>query len=352
MANQYDPQQSYRWNYDHPPDRPSPGEIPACPGRWTFCGRAVPSPLGIPAGPLLNGRWILYYAALGFDVLTYKTVRSTPRDCYPLPNLQPVLTSPLSSAATNLFTQPTMTGNWAVSFGMPSMRPDVWRTDIEWTRERLPSEKLLCVSVVGTMQPDWTIAELAADFARCASWAVAAGADVIEANFSCPNVSSSDGQLYQHADTAAVVARAIRDAIGSTPLVIKIGHLVDQASVDHLVAQVGTIVDAFSMTNCIAASVSQPDGTTLFEGQPRGIAGAAIRAASVQQVRRFADAIRRHGLPTRIVGVGGIFTVNDVAEYLAAGAESVQLATAAMLDPQVALQIRRDLSRQVPSCEP
>ena len=52
------------------------------PGQWQFCGLPVNSPLGVAAGPLLNGRWCLYYASLGFDVLTYKTVRSRRRECY------------------------------------------------------------------------------------------------------------------------------------------------------------------------------------------------------------------------------------------------------------------------------
>ena len=38
------------------------------PGDWDFCGLPVDSPLGVPAGPLLNGDWCLYYASLGFDV--------------------------------------------------------------------------------------------------------------------------------------------------------------------------------------------------------------------------------------------------------------------------------------------
>ena len=84
--------QSYDWNYEHAPE-PVPQDEPKVPGHWDFCGLSVGSPLGIAAGPLLNGRWILYYAALGFDVLTYKTVRSRSRACYPMPNLQPVATT-------------------------------------------------------------------------------------------------------------------------------------------------------------------------------------------------------------------------------------------------------------------
>jgi dihydroorotate dehydrogenase (NAD+) catalytic subunit len=340
----YNPTQSYQSNYDHAPVMPPVVEVPASPGRWTFCGRPIPSPLGIPAGPLLNGRWILHYAALGFDVLTYKTVRSRARECYPEPNLQPVTIDRLDGPATDLATQPAMTGNWAVSFGMPSQPPAVWRADIEWTRSQLPSEKLLCVSVVATPESQWTLSDLAADFAQCARWAVEAGADAVEANLSCPNVSTRDGQLYQHPEAARVIAQSLRDAVGAVPLILKIGHVAAESDIETIVTTIGPIVDAFSMTNCIAATVRQPDGTALFGGQPRGIAGDAIRAASVAQVRRFADVLRRHGLPTKLIGVGGIFIAAHVAEYLAAGAESVQLATAAMLDPGVGTKIRRELS--------
>ena len=85
----YDIARSYDWNYENVPAPPEI-EVPAVPGEWHFCGLPVASPLGIPAGPLLNSKWILYYARLGFDVLTYKTVRSSYRGCYEPPNLLPV----------------------------------------------------------------------------------------------------------------------------------------------------------------------------------------------------------------------------------------------------------------------
>src|SRR6185436_15279162 len=85
----YDWRQSYDWNYQHAP-APVDVRAPKVAGSWSYCGLPVGSPLSIAAGPLLNGRWILYYASLGFDALTYKTVRSRHRECYPLPNLQPV----------------------------------------------------------------------------------------------------------------------------------------------------------------------------------------------------------------------------------------------------------------------
>src|SRR5258706_12511947 len=57
-----------------PPEFPTPLK--------EFLGLKVRSRLGIAAGILLNSKWVAAYAGLGFDVLTYKTVRSSHRPCY------------------------------------------------------------------------------------------------------------------------------------------------------------------------------------------------------------------------------------------------------------------------------
>jgi dihydroorotate dehydrogenase (NAD+) catalytic subunit len=346
----YDTSQTYRWNYEHAPCNDSTQavgviDVPRIAGNWTYCGVPVASPLGIAAGPLLNGRWILYYAALGFDILTYKTTRSRARECYPLPNLQPVESMELGVSGRELTAASDMQGSWAVSFGMPSMSPDVWRADVEWTRSRLPKGKLLAVSVVASVEPDWSLDEMADDFARCARWAVESGADCVETNFSCPNVSTSDGQLYQQTAAAAVVARRVREAIGNVPYVIKVGFFDDPGQCEHLLEAVAPLASALAMTNCIAATVEHADGTPMFAGQPRGIGGESIRSASVAQVRRFTDLARQRGYATKIIGVGGISSAVHVEQYLAAGAEAVQLATAPMINPLVAIEIFSDLAR-------
>ncbi|HUG90082.1 MAG TPA: hypothetical protein VML55_04560 [Planctomycetaceae bacterium] len=342
MFPRYDRDRSYLWNYEHAPD-PVAVVVPEVPGEWTFLGRRVPSPLGIPAGPLLNGRWILYYAGLGFDVLTYKTVRSTARECYPLPNLVPVETGQLRGDERDVAAVGDMRGSWAVSFGMPSMAPDVWRADVEWTRSRLPRGTVLSVSVVGTVQPDWTIDDLADDYARCARWAAESGADCVETNFSCPNVSTCDGQLYQQPESAAVVAARVRQAIGRTPLVVKIGHVTDAAAARVLLDALAPHIDALAMTNSVAAKVRGSDGGPFFDGQLRGICGAATRTASLEQVRLFARLIAAGPHALSLIGVGGASTAGHVRDYLAAGAEAVHVATAAMVNPFVGVEIRRAL---------
>ena len=340
----YDRQQSYEWNYERAP-APVAVDVPPVASVWSFCGLPVDSPIGIPAGPLLNGRWCLYYASLGFDLLTYKTVRSQAHACYPMPNLQPVKCGRISERVTELPADSTMSGSWAVSFGMPSKEPEVWRADITATRDALPEGKLLSVSVVATMQDGWSIDDLAADYAQCAKWAVESGADVVETNFSCPNVSTCDGQLYQNPDAARQVAESVRNRIGRVPYIAKVGHVPSRESAINLLNALNGSVTAIAMTNSVATQVRDGD-VLLFEGQKRGICGDGILDASVTQVEMFAELILERELTLELVGVGGVSRAVHAQRYLTAGAAICQIATAAMTDPGIALRIRRSLSLQ------
>ncbi|MAI71377.1 MAG: hypothetical protein CMM01_10730 [Rhodopirellula sp.] len=340
----YNCDESYQWNYDHPPALPEIA-VPELSGGWKFCGHEVSSPLGISAGPLLNGRWCCYYARLGFDVLTYKTVRSQRRECYPMPNLQPVSCGQLDGTQNRVLPSKSMQGTWAVAFGMPSASPNIWRADIEWTRQQLSREKVLSVSVVGTMQEGWGIEELAADYAQCAKWAVESGADCIETNFSCPNVNTCDGQLYLDTKESAVVSEAVKSEIGNTPLIIKVGHFLDREAIPLFLSAVDKYTDAVSMTNSIANRVGVNDSNLMFESQPRGICGRAILEASLRQVRAFSQAIKERKSKIEVIGLGGIETAMEVTHYLSAGASACHLATHPMVDPGCGIKIRDHLAK-------
>jgi dihydroorotate dehydrogenase (NAD+) catalytic subunit len=338
----YDIQDSYESNYENSPE-PQHIDLSAVSGKWSFCGLPVPSPLGIPAGPLLNGRWVLYYASLGFDVLTYKTVRSQSVPCYGAPNLVPVECGQLDGSEFDLPMRKTMDGSWAVSFGMPSRAPDQWRADVEETRRQLAQDKLLSVSVVATQQEDWSMQDLANDYAQCAKWAVERGADCVETNFSCPNVSTCDGQLYQDADNAALVASVVKEQIGNVPYILKIGRIDEPEKAAMLLEAVHPFVNAIALTNSLATTVVDRTGQPLFDGKQRGICGDGIRTKSVAQVRMMADIIRQHNYDIELIGVGGVNSASHVRQYLEAGAQAVHLATAVMVEPRVGLQIREEL---------
>lgn len=337
----YDIRKSYSQNFDLVP---LPLDLPLdpLPGNWNLAGVPLSSPLGVAAGPLLNGAWCEYYASLGFDWVTYKSVRSQARDSYPLPNLQPLaLESSLHQGGRSVVATNEASQSWAVSFGMPSKDPEFWRRDIEVTRGRLPDRVRLSVSVVGTAHEGQSLEELADDYALCAHWAVESGADFIEANLSCPNVCSRDGQLYQDAADSALVAERIQSRCGSIPLLLKIGFVPNDSDAEALVASLAGRCSALVMTNGIAAYVESGTGEKMFAGHQRGVAGEAIREASLEQVRRFARVIKSKSSELEIVGVGGIFSADHAKRFLDAGASSVQLATAPMLDPMCGIKIRQ-----------
>ena len=130
MGFSYDISASYRDNFDRGPQLSSVPEVPST-GLVGFLGQKVNSRLGIAAGLLPNAKWISGYAARGWDLLTYKTVRSSARDCYPPPNwafvnaddgVGPVY-------AMDDLPQNPSTVSSAVCFGMPSMPPQFWRED-------------------------------------------------------------------------------------------------------------------------------------------------------------------------------------------------------------------------------
>lgn len=338
--DRYDIGESYEWNYRNAPE-PTPvrANVPPVPGEWTFCGLPVASPLGMPAGPLLNSRWILHYAALGFDVLTYKTVRSRFRASYDPPNLLPldphaVLTGEGSeltpaAAAADIRT-------WAISFGMPSRDPAEWRPDVELARRGLAARQVLSVSVVGSPEPGWTMAQLADDFAQCAVWAADAGAQVVEANLSCPNVCTQEADLYLSPDAAAEIASTIRARLPrEIPLALKIGLFPNAERAAAVLHAVSPFAQAVCSTNSITGIVRGH-----FGGLRRGIGGAATTARCLEELAMLS----KLDTPLKRIGVGGVMTARDVRDRLAAGAENVHLATAPMIDPLIGLRIRQELA--------
>ena len=81
----------------------------------------------------------------------------------------------------------------------------------------------------------------------------------------------------------------------------------------------------------------------MFEGQRRGICGNGIRDASLEQVKMFSRLTAKDRFDVSIIGLGGISCTDHVKQFLDAGASATQIATAAMLKPELALCIKAEL---------
>lgn len=333
---------SYSWNYSHAPSLPRVRRLPPGPG-GRLLGRQLNSPLGIAAGPLLNSRWVEAYARLGWDILTYKTVRSTFVPAHSLPNIRPVRNHEQVAVAVR---RPSVNGDLtiAVSLGMPSMEPDVWRKDVRRAKERIGPGQMLIVSVVGTPAAEGDAEALVADYARCAAWAAEAGADAIEAHLACPNPFAEPPQLvFDSIPLSAQILHRIRTTV-TVPVLAKLGPFRTPRLLHETATKLAPWVGGFVMVHGIPRRVVDDKGNAVFEGAGRDraiVVGADTFPVASRQVAELL-AWRKAGAWDRaVLGVGGLTTVERALHLWREGTDAVLVATAALYDPLLAVRFRQ-----------
>jgi dihydroorotate dehydrogenase (NAD+) catalytic subunit len=308
-----------------------------------FLGYKIASPVGVPAGPLLNSKWTTLAARLGFDVVTYKTIRSYEHPSHPLPNVLFVDTGGaiaedrIGAAATPLGRPLGPSDELAItnSFGNPSRKPEYLEMDIHLAAHALEKGQVLIVSVFGTGD---SLSEAARGFIKAASLAKSSGAHVIEANFSCPNVSSG-GALYADPEASYQIAKEIAEAIKPTPLIVKMGVFKDQAELEAVLLSLAKAgVRAVCGINTIPMNVVDAKGNPAL-GEDRlqsGICGDPIRPMALSFIKHANAIIDNHGLELELLGCGGITKPKHFDQFLEAGAGAALSATGMMWDPYLA----------------
>jgi dihydroorotate dehydrogenase (NAD+) catalytic subunit len=330
---------SFAWNAAHPPKLPArPRKLRADAGARLF-DRRVESLLGIAAGPLPNSRWIEAYARLGYGVLTYKTVRTSARAAFTHPNLVHCRLGDPSVAEPAPRKLDPGAVTWAVSVGLPSADPAEWRSDVTRARAKLHPDQILIVSVVGTPVPDGDPEQLAGDYALAARWAAEAGADVVEVHLSSPNTAGEHAQMiFENPALSALIVDRVRRAVGQRPIIAKIGATRSPRALHELASRLAPRLDGFVLVNGLERRVVKPDESAAFAGETRataGVVGAAVFEHALMQVDELV-AWRKAGAWNRtILAVGGITTTARARAALAAGADGVMVATAALTDPLI-----------------
>jgi dihydroorotate dehydrogenase len=352
LAPFYDPEKSYEENFEKGPfnafaDRKvleTEGEP-----QYDFFGFKVYAPFGIPAGPLINGKFVKASLDKGFDIATYKTVRTRKYPCHPWPNVLSVEVEgdlTLEKAKTPLvanhnYHEPLSITN---SFGVPSFDPDFWQKDIKNAIKHAKKGQVVVAGFQGTKTGDGDIEAYIEDFRQGAKMLKDAGAQVLEVNLSCPNEGTANLLCFD-LERSKKVVEAIKEVIGTTPLIAKIAHFVDDNMLARFAKEVGSIVDGISAINTIAAEIVDRDGKQALPGEGRsrsGICGHSIKWAGLDMVRRLKDLRDSLGLSYTIIGVGGVTVVSDFDEYRNAGADIVMSATGAMWNPYLAKEIKEE----------
>ena len=289
----------------------------------TFLGQPVNLPFGIPAGPLLNSRFTTAAFRMGFDLATYKTVRSRAWGCNPFPNVLAVHSN---------------------SFGVPSQSPDAWQPDMRAAIEAAGPGQVLVPSFQGSRVEGMSEEEYIADHATTARLVKETGAKLMVMNTSCPN-EGHNRLLCHNPLLVGRITEAVKQEIGDIPLMVKLAYIPSDDALELMVRSTvghGT-VQGFSTINTISAKLVDANGNQALPGAGRdhsGVCGNAIRGAGLDMVARLAAIREKLGLDFAINGVGGVVSPADYQAYRDAGADSVMSATGAMWDAELAHKIK------------
>ena len=278
--------QTFEWNFTYGPNFNGPWPPVPRTAMKDFFGISVASRFGIAASLLPNARWLDVYSRLGFDLLTYKTVRMKPRLCYPPPTwrfLDEKRTDALEDvdapqwAIDGVPSQPSER-TVAGSLGVPSQTPEFWERDIRHCRELIRPGQALIVSLVASAGPDTTVDSFLAEFEELARRVRGAGAQIVEANLSCPNVQKREGEAYRDPELARRIGAALRRGAGDLPLLMKVGGIEDTAAMRDLLRGVDGIFDGVIMMNGLSRAVVEASGEPSFGENRRraGITGGSL----------------------------------------------------------------------------
>jgi dihydroorotate dehydrogenase (NAD+) catalytic subunit len=158
------------------------------------------------------------------------------------------------------------------------------------------------------------------------------GIAALELNISCPNVTGGVDFGTDPASCEKVVS-GVRSAC-SLPILAKLTPNVTDITVIARAAENGG-ADALSIINtCLGLAVNWRKRRPILGNVLGGLSGPAIKPIALRIVYQVARAVK---IP--LVGIGGIATIDDVMEFLVAGATAVQIGTANFYNPTVSMQI-------------
>jgi len=165
-----------------------------------------------------------------------------------------------------------------------------------------------------------------------------AGVAGYELNVSCPN--TSHGGIYFSSDPkllSAVVESVKR--VAHRPVMVKLSPNV--SAIEPLArAAEQSGADALSLVNTfVALAIDARTRRSRIGAGFGGLSGPAIKPIALRMVYQAARAVK---IP--VVGLGGIATGIDAAEFLVAGATAVEVGTATFWDPRSAARIARELA--------
>jgi dihydroorotate dehydrogenase (NAD+) catalytic subunit len=222
----------------------------------------------------------------------------------------------------------------------------------DWLERDLPQLREAGATIVASV---WghTVDEYRKVGAALVEAGAPAGIAAVELNISCPNLDDHQRMFAHSAEATAEAVRAALEGLEARlPVWAKLSPEVPSIA-DIAIAAISAGAQAVTLINTASAKALDPvTGDALLGAGAGGLSGPLLHPVAVKAVfdcRRALSLAGTAGLaasaPAGVIGVGGVFTGEDAAELLAAGADAVQVGTATLADPRAPLRILRGLER-------
>ena len=175
------------------------------------------------------------------------------------------------------------------------------------------------------------------DYITGATMLSGADIDMLELNISCPNVKSGGMAFGIKADVAKEVVTGVRK-VCAKPLIVKLSPNAENI-VDMALACEEAGADALSLVNTFQAmAIDIRRRKPVFNNVYAGLSGAAIKPIALRMVHSVCKQVH-----VPVIGIGGIYTAEDVLEFVMAGAAAVQLGTVHFNEPLAGRRVLDDL---------
>lgn len=159
----------------------------------------------------------------------------------------------------------------------------------------------------------------------------------IELNISCPNVGKGGLQFALDPAAAGEVTRAVR-RVTDLPLLVKLSPAAsDIRAIATAIEDAGA--DAISAVNTLSGMAIDRRGRRPLLGNTYGgLSGPALKPVALRVVYEVAQVV-----DVPIVAIGGVSSLEDVLDFLMAGACAVQVGTAVFADPVLPVRLIDEL---------
>ena len=191
-------------------------------------------------------------------------------------------------------------------------------------KENYPT-KVLIASIMGENEEEWTkLAELVTE----------AGADIIECNFSCPQMTSHEmgSDVGQNPELVKKYCKAVRKGT-KLPFLAKMTPNIGDMTIPAIASIEGG-ADGLATINTIksitAVDFDKLTALPVINGKSSvsGYSGKAVKPIALRFIHELANHSKLQNIP--ISGIGGIETWEDCVEFILLGSSNLQVTTAIM----------------------